>query len=70
MSKYDEFPTKPDYEAKYKALEQAVKDALTEIEGEEMRYANMHLQDDTERGIEIGYERSKDILTDKTGISA
>jgi hypothetical protein len=35
-----------------------------------MRYANMHLQDDTERGIEIGYERSKDILTDKTGISA
>lgn len=31
MSKHTEFPTKPDYEAKYKALEQAVKDAQSEM---------------------------------------
>lgn len=32
MNKHDEFPTKPDYEAKYKALEQAVKDAISEMD--------------------------------------
>jgi hypothetical protein len=62
MSKHDEFPTKPDYEAKYKALEQAVKDAVHEISISE-KGAN---------GVVsyIAYRESLRILTEKTGITA
>ena len=83
MSKHDEFPTKPDYEAISESLEaenailqrqvalqtkrledlqQAVKDALTEIKDE--KGFNF-----VKTGY-VAFTKSIDILTEKTGITA
>lgn len=63
MSKHDEFPTKPDYEAKYKALEQAVKDAVQRINEQK------ELNNDVDL-MYYAYKHSGDILTEQTGIRA
>jgi hypothetical protein len=55
-------------EAKYETLLQGVKDAKAEIVANEMHYATIHMQDDIERGMELAYERSAEILTDKTNV--
>lgn len=70
MSKHDEFPTKPDYEAKYKALEQAVKDAIDIT----MTYYSICMSTGSnhegEEDFADGLERAIQILTEKTGITA
>lgn len=68
MSKHDEFPTKPDYEAKYKALEQAVKDALSEMVAFE--YKHSRISNNCDEDMARGAELCIDILTEKTGIKA
>jgi hypothetical protein len=60
--------TEPDYKALYTELLQGVKDAKAEMVAREMHYATIHMQDDIERGMELGYERSAEILTDKTNV--
>ena len=72
MSKHDEFPTKPDYEAKYKALEQAVKDALEDIDYQKELSEGIGLnkRDNDYHNIAEGLNRASVILTEKTGITA
>lgn len=61
MNKYDEFPIKPDYEAKYKALEQAVKDAIESIES---------IKGTGNYEYNSACEHCLGHLTEKTGITA
>ena len=72
MSKHDEFPTKPDYEAKYKALEQAVKDALIIIDRKATIADTIGSRDNDKDCIytSVGLKICIDILTEKTGITA
>jgi hypothetical protein len=60
--------TEPDYKALYENLLQGVKDAKAEMEANEMYYATIHMQDDIERGMELAYETSAEILTNKTNV--
>ena len=55
-------------EKKYEELLQGVKDAIVEMVAREMHYATIHMQDDIERGMELAYERSAEILTEKTNV--
>ena len=72
MSKHDEFPTKPDYEAKYKALEQAVKDAADKINQKSLTGYRVGIESNdinsTYTGVGLGI--ALDIITEKTGITA
>ena len=72
MSNYDEFPTKPDYEAKYKDLEQSVKDAIHEIRDNSNMASHLMLsKSDKSYGyIGEGMDDAISIIKKKTGINA
>ena len=72
MSKHEEFPTKPDYEAKYKHLEQAVKDAIQEMQKTENEMLKQYhvIYDSYYYGESIALKNAISNLHIKTGITA
>ena len=72
MSKHDELPSKIDYETKYKALEQAVKDAISEIrDNSNMASSLMLSKSDKSYGyISEGMDDAISIIKRETGITA